>query len=166
MIFLWNGWFLCLERRLVTMNMQSSLFFSLRVWRTQTPSLLMFPTFFKWWQIVDWSVLKSSAKSQVFLCGLHYTTSFKASLSRSDKYQGSSLNDVSQERKIWKPISDLLVSNDILTINTINFSSVFVIKFLQHFEYALSVLLFLGYEIIDEMITFIVHFNFSSENWN
>ena len=42
MIFLRNKSFLCLERRLVTIDMQSSLFFSLGVWGTQTPSLLTF----------------------------------------------------------------------------------------------------------------------------
>ena len=53
MMFLRKESFLCLERRLVTIDMWYSLFFSLSVWRNQMPSLLTFPIFIKWQQIVD-----------------------------------------------------------------------------------------------------------------
>ena len=46
MIFLSHRSFICLERWLVAMDMQSSLFFLLRVWGSQIPSLLTFPIFF------------------------------------------------------------------------------------------------------------------------
>ena len=52
-IFFRNESFLCFERRLAAVYMQSSLFFLLRVWGTQITKLLTFPNFFKWWQIVD-----------------------------------------------------------------------------------------------------------------
>ena len=59
--------FLYHERKLVAMDIQSFLFFSLRVWGTQILRLLTFPFFFKWWQTVDWDVLRSSANSQLLL---------------------------------------------------------------------------------------------------
>ena len=55
--FLRNCSFLCLKKRLVAIDIWSSLFSSLRVWRRQTPSLLTFPLIFKWLQNVDWDVL-------------------------------------------------------------------------------------------------------------
>ena len=99
MIFLGNGSFLCHERRLVVMDWRFSLFFSLRVWGTQTPSFLNFPIVFKWRQIVSWNVLKSSAYSRVFMHGLHPTNPLKAYWSRSDEHHGLGiyLNDVTPE---------------------------------------------------------------------
>ena len=58
-------------KRLVAMNVWFSFFFLPRVWGSQTPSLLIFPIFFKFWLIVDWNVLMSRVNSQVLLCGLH-----------------------------------------------------------------------------------------------
>ena len=43
----------CRERRRVDMITRYSLYFLLRVWEIRTPSLLSFPVFFKWQQIVD-----------------------------------------------------------------------------------------------------------------
>ena len=54
MIFLRNVSLFCFERRLVAVDMRSSSLFSLRVWGSQMPSLLTFPIFFKWQQIVNW----------------------------------------------------------------------------------------------------------------
>ena len=42
------------RKRLVAMDMQSFLFFSPRVWGSQTPSLFTFPTFFRWWNGMCW----------------------------------------------------------------------------------------------------------------
>ena len=36
------------------LSMNMILFSSLKVWGSQTPSLLTFPALFKWWQIEDW----------------------------------------------------------------------------------------------------------------
>ena len=67
--------------------------------RTSNTQLAHF-NFFKWWQIVDWDVLRSSANSRVLLHRLYSTNSLKASWSRSDERPslGSSLNDVSLEQ--------------------------------------------------------------------
>ena len=54
------------EREFVEMDMQTYLFFSLRVRRSQIPSLYIFLIFFKGWQIMDWYVLSSRVNSQVF----------------------------------------------------------------------------------------------------
>ena len=59
----------------VTCNKMSQWIFSQRVWGTETPSLLMSPIFFRWWPIMDWDVLRSSANSRVLLHGLHSTNS-------------------------------------------------------------------------------------------
>ena len=58
-ILFWDGSFFCPERRTFTIDMWSSLFVSLKVWRTQTPSLLDFSFFFKRQQIVNWDFLRS-----------------------------------------------------------------------------------------------------------
>ena len=72
-----NGSFICLKRRLVAMDKQSSLFFSLKVRGTQMPRFLTFPIFFKGQQIV----LRSSANSRVNILGLHSSNSLYAYLS-------------------------------------------------------------------------------------
>ena len=76
------------ESRLAAMNKQSSLFFSLRVWGSQTTSLLTFLIFFQWQQMVDWDVLRSSPNSWVVLCGLHSTNFLEASWLKSDECPG------------------------------------------------------------------------------
>ena len=48
MIVLRNGLVFSFERRLVAMDMQSSLYFSIKIWGSQTPSLLTFLIFLKW----------------------------------------------------------------------------------------------------------------------
>ena len=71
-----NGSFLCLERRLVTIDKQSkrsALFFSLRACGTQTSSLLTFHIFSKWRPMVDCDVFSLSANSRLLRRGLHST---------------------------------------------------------------------------------------------
>ena len=58
-LFLRKWPFLCLEGRLVTLEIRPSLFFTQRVWGTQTFILHTFPVFFKWRQIVNWDVFNS-----------------------------------------------------------------------------------------------------------
>ena len=67
MIFLRNVSFFLHRKLLVFMDMQSSLFFSLRVWETKIPSLLTFPIILKWQQIVDWDTMRWSAYPRVWL---------------------------------------------------------------------------------------------------
>ena len=45
--------------------MQSSFVFSLRGWRTQIPSLLIFQVFFKWHQIMDLDLLRPGFNARV-----------------------------------------------------------------------------------------------------
>ena len=80
------------------MDMQFSLFFSLKVCGSQTSGLFAFPILF---QSVDWNVLRPSANSRVLLHGLHSINSLKPFESRSDERSslGSSLKDVSPELK-------------------------------------------------------------------
>ena len=91
-IFLRNGSFLCLERRLVTMDMQSFLFL-LSVWGSQMLSLFMFPIFFNWRHIVDWDVLRCKFLSTF---GWIAFQQFSQSILRSDECPGlgSSFNNV------------------------------------------------------------------------
>ena len=49
---------------------------------------VLFPTLFKWRQIIDWDVLRSNVNSCAFLWELYTTNSHKASLKRSDKSLG------------------------------------------------------------------------------
>ena len=42
--------------------------------------------FFKWWQIVNWDVLRSLVSFWVLLCGMHPTNSLKESWSMSDEH--------------------------------------------------------------------------------
>ena len=122
MIFLRNESFLCLERRHVKMNMQSSLFFSLREWGTPMPSLLTFAIFFQ--MVADCGLLRSRANSWVLLHRLHSTNSFK--------YLEQGLMSV----LVWVHLSmtyyqdktlktSFRLGNDFLAINTINFLSFF-----------------------------------------
>ena len=74
-IFLKNVSFLCIKR-LVASSIRSSLFFSQGI---HTCSLHTFPIFFKWSQIMNWDVLRSSTNSQEHFCRLHSTNSLKAS---------------------------------------------------------------------------------------
>ena len=72
--------------------------------RNPNTQLTHFPIFFKWWQIVDLDVLKSSANSWELLHGLHFTNSFKSSWLKTDKHfcLGSSLNVISSESNFEK----------------------------------------------------------------
>ena len=72
--------------------MQSSAFFSLRVWGWWTPWLFFFFSLFR---VAADHVLKTSTNSQVILCGLHFTNFLKAFSSRFVKRPGRdiSLND-------------------------------------------------------------------------
>ena len=92
-----------LEKQVISLSWKKTycygygiLFFSLRAWGSQIPRLFTFPTFIKWWQIVDWDVMRSSANSWVLLCGLQSTNSLKASWLRCDEHLvlGWSLNEV------------------------------------------------------------------------
>ena len=89
-----------LERRLVTVDMRSFLFFSLWLWVSPKTSLLTFPIFFKWQPIGNWHVLGLCATSLVLVRGLYFIHSLKSSWSRLDGHpgMGSSLNGVSPER--------------------------------------------------------------------
>ena len=95
-----NGSFLCCERRLVAIDQRSVLFFSLRAYGTQTPSLVTFPIFSKWRHMVDCDVFNMSANSRVLWHGLHFTNAFKASSSKFNERTGlgSSFNDVSPKQ--------------------------------------------------------------------
>ena len=127
-------------RRLVAIDQWSALFFSLRAYGTQAPSLLTFPIFFKWWHMVDCDVFSLSANSQVLWCALHFTNDFKASASKSNECPGlsSSFNDVSPEWNFTKLVSHCPVSYGALTIHTAYFFSslcsiVPLFEFPQHY---------------------------------
>ena len=68
--------------------------------RKLNAQLAQFFYLFKWWQIVDWDVLKSSANSWLFLSWLHSNNSLKTSWLISDKFPNliSSFNDISPEK--------------------------------------------------------------------
>ena len=129
MIFLRNRLFLYLEKSLVTMDMQSSLFISLRVWGTQTPSLFAFSIFFKWQKIVDWDVFRSSANFQVlFSCiSLIFLKHFDQDLMSILVWVHLSLTYL--WNILWKHVLDLVVSNVTLVIYAKNFLSFFCCVF-------------------------------------
>ena len=97
--------------------------------------LAYFSYLFQVAQIADWDVLRSSANSQIILRGLHSTKSLIASWLRSD-------GSISQWRidrtRLWKPVSDLMVSNETLAINTTNFLCCFLFLLLFCFCYFLT----------------------------
>ena len=82
------------------MEMRSSLFFSLRVWGTQTSRLLTFPIFFKWREIVDWNVSRQRGNFRWYLRWLYFTSSLKVPWLMSDERPclDSCFNDVSPEQ--------------------------------------------------------------------
>ena len=59
------------KKRIVSMDIRSFLFFSQRIWRTQTPGLFTFPIFFKWRQIMNLNTLRSCNRFRILLHGLH-----------------------------------------------------------------------------------------------
>ena len=90
-----------LEKRLVAMDMQSTLFFSLRVWGRQIPSLLIFPIFFKCWQIVNWISWDQVLILEYFCANWIPPILLKYLDQRYDEFPclSSRLNDISSE---WK----------------------------------------------------------------
>ena len=61
------------------------LIFSLRIWGSQTLSLLIFPIFFKWWLIMGWYMLRSSVNYWVFFSRLHFINSLKTPWPKKEK---------------------------------------------------------------------------------
>ena len=137
-IFLRNGSFLCIERRLVTVDMQSS-----------------FPIFFKWWQIVDWDLLRSSANSLYSTVPADWAKNGSYSV-QNDCIPLILLNHLDwglmsvlvwvnllmayRQNETCKPILNLAVNNDTVATNNFTtnilgcFYSVFVIfKLAQHY---------------------------------
>ena len=106
------------------MDMQSSLFFK-EYEEPKCPNCSIFLFFFKWWQIVDWDMLGSSANSHVLLHWLHSTSYLKASWWVS----GFICQWLIVRMKLWKPILNL-------AINTWNFLSWFcnILLFLNFYN--------------------------------
>ena len=121
MIYLRKRSLFCFEIRLVAMDMQSSLYFSLSVWETQTSCLLPFPTFFQ------------VAANCGFRCTevkFYFSSTWYRSYSSNFLKTPGSWSLTFPQRKHWKTISDLEVSNYNLTINTTNVLSYFCSVFL------------------------------------
>ena len=129
--------FRCIERRFVSMDVWSSLFFLLNQLKTQTHSLLTLPIFLKWWQIIDLAVLRSSFNS--YFCSDWIPPILIKHLDRG------LMNVIIcvhlwhiAATKPWKVDLDLAVSNDTLAINITIFLSCFcnvfvILKLPQHY---------------------------------
>ena len=158
MIFLRNGLFLGFEKSLGHFVFAIFLILLIKNMR-DTNSLfthVFFSFFFKWRQFVDCDVLRLNPDSRVLLHWLHSTDSFKVYWSTSNNRPGlgSSLRWWIAITKLWKPLSNLLISNNTLAINTRKLLSCFwyvILKLPQHYisNMYFQFLHFRGWEIID-----------------
>ena len=129
MTFLRKRPFFSLERRFIAMDMGSTLFFLLRVWGNQIPSLLTFSIFFSRGGRLWIGICYSQVLILRYFCANCITLNISKYVKQGLERIGlvSSLAGT----KLRKPVSDLAVINDTLTINTTIFldcfCSIFVI---------------------------------------
>ena len=119
-LLLRNSLFFDFKRKLVAMDMWSSILFSLRVCETQKVLLVYFSYFFKLRQILDLDVLRSIDNSRLLLRGRHSAYHCKSSWLKvwwASFSEFISLWRITK-RKNWKPVSVLAVINDNFVINT------------------------------------------------